>query len=313
MDKKQYFKLDKRVIDLYSTYSFPNFPIKTKKDIYKLQIYRLVYGLTKPYLDLYKDKKIRILDVGCGTGELMLGIAKKNMTIRALDRNRNSLFEAVKKSKIIGVRNIKFQSFDMNKDRLPNNYFNFAYSIGVLHYLSNPESAFRKIVKSVKVGGYVTIGLYNPYGRMHVRIKRKLVHLLAGSDFGKRIEVARRLFYRRDLVPQEVVFVADCYAHPLEKYYSFGEIIAWFKKNHIEYCSCVPPISVVENFHLVVNIISSLFKDRKRDLISLWEKIPKSKSAGGNSVHSRVSLIIQLVWMFLGKGEFITMIGRKVK
>jgi 2-polyprenyl-3-methyl-5-hydroxy-6-metoxy-1,4-benzoquinol methylase len=314
MNNKPYFKTDKKVNDLYSAYPFPNFSIKTKKDIYKLQIYRLVYGLTKSYLALYRNKKIKILDVGCGTGELMLGIAKKNMMISALDRNKNSLLEAVKKSKIIGVRNVKFEGFDINRDKLPSSHFDFVYSIGVLHHLPNPESAFRKMVKSVKVGGYVTIGLYNPYGRMHIRIKRKLVRLLAGSSLGKRTEVARRLFYRRNLLPHELTFIADCYAHPLEKYYSFEQMISWFKENNIEYCSCVPPIDITENLRLGLNVIRSLFNNREKDLVSLWEKIPKNQLRENYSVPTNMnSLIVQLVWMLSGKGEFITMIGQRIK
>jgi 2-polyprenyl-3-methyl-5-hydroxy-6-metoxy-1,4-benzoquinol methylase len=312
MYKKKFSKIDKSVVNLYSTYPFPNFPIRKKEDIYKLQIYRLVYGLTKRYLSLFGNKKLKILDVGCGTGELMLGIANKNMTIKALDRNKNSLREAVKKAKMVGVKNIKFQNFDINKDNLPKNYFDFAYSIGVLHHLPNPETAFVKIVKSVKVGGYITIGLYNPYGRMHIRIKRKLVHLLAGSDFKKRVEVARKLFYGRDLLPYEVVFVADCYAHPNEKYYSFEQMISWFKNSNIKYYSCVPPIGFAENIGMVKNIIGSLFKKEKKDLISEWEKVLDKHPVGSDSIFFNVqSVIVQLIWMLLGKGEFITMIGQK--
>ena len=40
------------------------------------------------------------------------------------------------------------------------NYFDIAFSIGVIHHLAEPEAALRQLIRAVKPGGYVLIWVY---------------------------------------------------------------------------------------------------------------------------------------------------------
>src|SRR3989344_6089407 len=157
-------------------------------------------------------KKAKILDVGCGTGETDLGLADGKRNILGIDNNIKSIEIAKQRAKKF-KRKVQFKHFDFVKNNLPRNYYDFIYSIGVLHHTSEPEKNFKKLVKSLKMGGYITIGIYNPYGSFKVMLKRGVLKLLAGDDFEKKIEIYRRLFYRRPLTLQEKVAVADAFAN----------------------------------------------------------------------------------------------------
>jgi ubiquinone/menaquinone biosynthesis C-methylase UbiE len=219
-----------KVRKLYIDYPFPNLPINNKQDLYKTDIYRIVYSLSKPFINQYSSKTIKIIDIGCGTGELMLGMSQPKMRIDAIDLSGKSLTIAKQRSNKFAVKNIKFMEKDFLKDKFRKDYYDFSFSIGALHHMTDPEKAFKKLVGLTKPGGYIIVGLYNPYGRMATRIKRRIISIIAGEDTHKRVDLAKRLFYKDKVEQYEKIDIADRYAHPHETYTSAEDILRWFKK-----------------------------------------------------------------------------------
>lgn len=300
---------ESKIAKFYSEYPFPNVTLNKKADIYQTLIYRLIYGLTRKYLDKYK--KLKILDVGCGTGETDLGLADGKRSILAIDNNIKSIEIAKQRAKKF-KRKVQFKHYDFIKNSLPKNHYDFIYSIGVLHHTSEPEENFKKLVKSLKLGGYITIGIYNPYGSFKVRLKRGILKLLAGDDFEKKIEIYRKLFYRRRLTLQEKVAVADAFANPYRRYYTFEQLLGWFEKNNIEYLDSVPPIELSKNFKIINEIIKNIFFGKKIKLMDIWQKITYENSSQKWERAKLLTTLTQLSWVPIGRGELINIVGRKI-
>lgn len=308
--KKDVISSANRIAQFYSEYPFPNIPLREKEDIYQTLVYKLIYGLTRKYLDKYK--KAKILDVGCGTGEIDLGLADGKRSILAIDNNIKSIEIAKHRAKKF-KRKVQFRHYDFIKNSLPKNHYDFIYSIGVLHHTLQPEENFKRLITSLKVGGYITIGIYNPYGSFKVRLKRGILKLLAGDDFEKKIEIYRKLFYRRPLTLHEKIAVADAFANPYRRYYTFEQLLGWFKKNNIEYLDSVPPIELTKNIRLIKTVFKNLLNGRKVDLMSAWQEVvSKNMPTKKWELSKLLTLMTQLSWVPIGRGELINLVGRKI-
>ena len=137
--------------------------------------------------DFFRGKKV--LDAGCGNGRFAYYASKYGADVWAID-----LGPAVE----VAQRNTKAQNVQVVQADLHNppfalESFDFIYSLGVLHHLPEPESAFQNLLRFLKPGGEVQIYLYwKPERRP---IKTLLLTGVAG---------ARRLTTR---LPQQAVYV----------------------------------------------------------------------------------------------------------
>lgn len=301
-----------KIAKFYSQYPFPNIPLNKKRDIYETLLYKLISGLTKKYLDKYKGKKIKILDAGCGTGELSLGLSDGKREVLGIDNNKKSIDIAKKRIIKFKAKKIDFKHFDFVKEDLPKSYFDFIFSIGVLHHTTDPEGNFKRLLKSLKLGGYITIGIYNPYGSFKVRLKRGILKVLAGDNFEKKIEVYRKLFYRRSLTTTEKVAVADAFANPYRRYYTFEQLLMWFEKNNIEYLDSVPPIELTKNLKLIGKMIRNILLKRGKNLLDTWREVSYENSSKKWERSKIISFLTQLSWVVIGRGELINIVGRRI-
>lgn len=300
---------ESKITKFYSQYPFPNISLNKKGDIYQTLIYNLINGLTKKYLEKYK--KVKILDVGCGTGEVDLGLAGKGRDILAIDNNPKSIEIAKMRAEKFKA-SVKFKVYDFVKNTLPRDYYDFIIASGSLHHTARPEQNFTKLVKSLKKGGYIVIGIYNPYGSFKVRLKRGLLRLLAGDNFEKKTEIYRKLFYRRQLTLQEKVAVADAFANPYRRYYTFEQLLGWFKKNNIEYLDSVPPVEWSKNLKIIVKIVKNIISGKTVNLMDIWQKVTYQSSSKQRERYKLFTTITQLAWVPIGRGELINMVGRKI-
>lgn len=305
-------KSEGNIARFYSEYPFPNVPITEKVDLYKTLIYELIHGLSCKYLDKYENKKMKILDAGCGTGELTLGLSDGKRDILGIDINQKSLEIARARAKKFRITKVKFKEFNFVKEELPKNFYDFIFSIGVLHHTLEPEKNFSRLVKALKKGGYVTIGIYNPYGSFKVRLIRGLLNIIAGDNSEKKIDIYRRLFYRRQLTVTEKAAVADAFANPYRRYFSFEQLLKWFEKNNIQYLDSAPSIELSKNIKLIKIIISNIMQGKNVSLMSVWQDIVYTHGLTKKwEISKPIALLTQLSWAIIGRGELINIVGRK--
>ncbi len=319
MNYKNHNEIDRKVADLYSRFPYPSTPIKRKSELFQSIIYDTVYYLVKEYIDAYDDKRIKIIDVGCGTGELALGLAAKlgsRAVVLGIDRNDKSLDVAKERAKKWKINNVTFKHVDLTKDKFPDGPFDFVFSIGVIHHIPETKKMFGKLVKITKTGGYIATGFYNPYGMVRDRLERQLLKILAGTNIEKRMKLAKKLYYRRELTPHEEVWAADTYAHPFQQYFSIEELLKWFRENNIEYLASEPPIEPKKNLALLKELIKSKIKGENISLVKLWQRSLTTNYKSSKWEKSPlVTFPTQLTWMMIGmvygRGEFVNIIGKK--
>ncbi|MBT5648688.1 MAG: methyltransferase domain-containing protein, partial [Rhodospirillaceae bacterium] len=113
--------------------------------------------------------------------------------------------------------------------------FDVVISHGVLHHTYDARAAFAQIVKKVKPGGVVVVGLYNSYARIMTWIRSKLIRAL-----GPKIDYVVRNRIHDERKAQ--IWIEDQYFNPHETWHSIGEVQGWFAENGIEYLNCTPPV-----------------------------------------------------------------------
>lgn len=114
------------------------------------------------YFDIFpkniNTKKLKCLDVGCGTGRFAKVLAKKVGHLTLLDPSKKAL--AVAKKNLKNFKNIQFINQSVSSMPFKGKDFDFIYSLGVLHHVPNLDLALKDIYKVLKKKGLFLIYLY---------------------------------------------------------------------------------------------------------------------------------------------------------
>ena len=104
------------------------------------------------------NKKVKVIDVGCGTGRWGQLIAPLCEKLSLLDGSQKSLNVAKKTLK--QFNNTNFILSDVTKIPIKDNKYDFAYSLGVLHHVPDVDKALQEINRILKPGSPFLIYLY---------------------------------------------------------------------------------------------------------------------------------------------------------
>lgn len=233
MDSK---KKEQLVKELYEKYPYPS-RIDLTDD--KLKSFSLWTAMTiNENTNFWEGKEV--LELGCGTGELSVGLALCKANVTAVDFSTSS----IKKAQALADKKCdstnKPQYFLKNILELEENEFGKKFDVvialGSLHHTVNAKKGFQIGCKQLKKNGVIFVGLYNKYSRARHRVKRVFVRLVAGNDIEKRIKLGE-LFYSKK-TPKERI--ADKFGQVHESYHSINEVLKWFKEENIEFIGSKP-------------------------------------------------------------------------
>ncbi len=186
------------------------------------------------------DKQIaynsKILEVGCGTGQLSLFLKRFNRLIVGTDLSIPSLKLAEDFRKRNEINNVFFTKMNLFNLTFKEEIFDYVISNGVLHHTYNTEKAFSKILKPLKKDGYIIIGLYHKYGRLYTNLRQKLIKL-----FGDKFKfLDKRTIDLKISAEKRYAWLNDQYKNPKESSHTLQEVKKWFQKYNIEYLSSIP-------------------------------------------------------------------------
>lgn len=129
---------------------------KVKKDLWDASLYDENHSFVSNYgnnlIELLNPKRgEKVLDLGCGTGDLANVIHELNADIVGIDYSENMIQQAQDK-----YPHIPF--YVMDATRLPYvNEFNAVFSNATLHWIKTPETVLQSIYQSLKTGGRLVI------------------------------------------------------------------------------------------------------------------------------------------------------------
>lgn len=106
------------------------------------------------------EKGMTVLDVGCGTGNFSLKLARKGCRVTGVDISREMLGAAAEKAAAEGL-DIDFQPMDVYELKFPDESFDAVFSMAAFEFIKDPERAMDEIFRVTKKGGQVMIGTIN--------------------------------------------------------------------------------------------------------------------------------------------------------
>jgi 2-polyprenyl-3-methyl-5-hydroxy-6-metoxy-1,4-benzoquinol methylase len=229
---------------------------------------------------------IKVLEVGCGTGQLSNYLSVAHRIVFGIDICLNSLKLGQKFKERNNLEKVGFYQMNLFRPIFREESFPIVICNGVLHHTSNPFAGFRSISRLVKKGGYIIVGLYNRYGRIITDIRRIIFQI--SHDRFKFLDPRLRGKNLGDL--KKLAWFRDQYKNPYESKHTIGEVLRWFDKTGFDFINGIPKIKAFEPF-----------LDN--------ERLFKSNPRGSWVDH----FLVQTNLLFTGskEGGFFLMIGRK--
>jgi 2-polyprenyl-3-methyl-5-hydroxy-6-metoxy-1,4-benzoquinol methylase len=200
----------------------------------------------------------RVLEVGCGTGQLgnFLGIAQRD--VLSVDICLNSLRLAQRFKEAHALSGVTFAQMNLFRLVAQPAAFDTVICSGVLHHTSDPKRGFKQLTPLVKRGGHIVLGLYNRYGRLKTRARRAL-----RSVFGDRLARIDPFLSGHDVSgSKKQAWLMDQYRNPHESLHTIDEILAWFDDAGLRFVRAIPSTVLGSDFELEYR--TSLFDPEPR-------------------------------------------------
>lgn len=237
-------------------------------------------------LDQNIPPRKRVLDLGCGTGQLAIFLSLAHRQVVGMDLSLNSLRKANGFRERFDLRRVRFCQGNLFQIPLQSESFDYVFCNGVLHHTGDARRGFEEAVRLLKPGGYFILGLYNTYGRLLLDLRRVIFRFTKNRFRG-----LDALLRQKGMSPKKkLIWFKDQYEHPHETKHSVDEVLGWFQAVGLEYVNALPPIRAAEVF------------DPKAPLFG-------AKDPGNRLDH----LLAQLGWIFTKEkeGGFFLLIGQK--
>ena len=188
----------KKVVEMYSKYPFPH---GGNYDNFFAKF------VLPSVLHLKKASPIqRLLDAGCGTGNITADIASHlpDVNVTGIDLTDESLVLARERATARGLTNVSFQKSNLLEHDAALGGFDFVYCQGVIHHLSDPLAGMKNLNRYLKKDGYAFVWLYSLLGRRRVLEMREALRILGVEKlpWEQKIQLAldaRPLFFSQRL------------------------------------------------------------------------------------------------------------------
>ncbi len=187
---------------------------------------------------------IRVLEVGCGTGQLTNFLSTASRSVFGIDICLNSLKIARNFQEKNNLKRAGFYQMNLFRPIFKDEAFPLVICNGVLHHTNDPFAGFQSILRLTKKGGYIIIGLYNKYGRLTTDLRRIIFKVL-GERFMS-LDPRLRKDDMSDL--KKYAWFEDQYHNPHESKHTIGEVLRWFDRSGVEFINSIPKLKAFKTF-----------------------------------------------------------------
>jgi len=193
-------------------------------------------GLFAKLLDDQIPFGTRILECGCGTGQLTNFLSIASRTVIGTDMCVNSLRMANEFKNRNALERAHFYQMNLFRPCFKPETFDLVISNGVLHHTSDPFLAFKSISSLVRPNRYVLIGLYHKYGRIVTDLRRLGFKLT--KDRFKFLDL--RVTDKGITRAKRDSWFMDQYKNPHESKHTVGEVLQWLDKTGFVFIHSIP-------------------------------------------------------------------------
>jgi len=138
----------------------------------------------------------RVLDAGCGTGEIALLTASWGAQVQGFDLNPASISHAVRMASRSGLNGrCRFAVGSVLAPPVQGS-FDIVMCLGVLAHVGDPRAGYGELSRLVRPGGYLYVSHINRYGFALRRAKRAVAHILSGGDPARKAAWAKIVWRR---------------------------------------------------------------------------------------------------------------------
>jgi SAM-dependent methyltransferase len=217
----------------YECTPFPGYPPHDSLHALRARAERSVFAAL---LDRAIPGDARIVEIGCGTGQMCLYLARADRLVVGADLARAALRLGAAAARRFAVEGILFVETDLQRPALRSGSFDVVYCSGVLHHTPDPRASFARLARLARPGGTIVVGVYNAFARIPLRVRRVLARL-SGFRFIPFDPVLRD---RRAESARREAWLRDQYRHPEEHRHTLAEVQGWFEENGVEYVRGYP-------------------------------------------------------------------------
>ena len=166
-----------------------------KESKYPILKYRHNYMLKR--IDEYEfPENAKVLDIGCGPGEMVLDLRKHNWEIWGIDIAQSMIDIAMKKAEKRNDKpnKVNFSTGDIENLNFPDNFFDLIICSGVIEYLDNDLKWSEQITRVMKPGGILLINVTNKHS-----MKNRTAGLV------EKLKKNRTFFSAMDFIKQKIL------------------------------------------------------------------------------------------------------------
>lgn len=136
------------------------------------------------------------------------------------------------------IANAGFLQMNLFRPPFKTGVFDVVVCNGVLHHTGDPFRGLQSLLRVLKPGGYILIGLYNHIGRLTTDLQRVLLRL-SGDKLAFLDSHMRDGRYNED---RKRAWFYDQYKNPHESKHSISEVLRWFGQERVEFLCSIPKI-----------------------------------------------------------------------
>ncbi|MBW8784708.1 MAG: class I SAM-dependent methyltransferase, partial [Novosphingobium sp.] len=151
----------------------------------------------------------RVVEIGCGTGQMTLFLAGRERIVIGADLTRASLRLGAAAARRFGIDDVLFVETDLSRPGLRSGAFDVVYCSGVLHHTPT-------------------------------RLPTHVRQLVARASGGRWLPRDPVLADRSGEAERQEAWRRDQYCHPEEHSHTLGEVRGWLVDNGIEYVRSYP-------------------------------------------------------------------------
>ena len=261
-------------------------------------------------VELFHNKKV--LDLGCGTGEVDIVLNYFGAKCYGIDFNQLSIDRAKSLKKKYNIKNVSFKNLSIENYKVKKNFFDISISFGVIAHVYNREKLFEKLVKSTKKNGYIILGYVEDAGLIQRLLHRAIVRKLSNNNEKNIFSLAKKLFaehIQRSIkygLRTEDGIINDYLVNQAYVGLSMKEIIKWQKKFNLKFYSKSPDASLplrvdpgfqtsklinkINNEIFAISSLRSIFA-QKTDSVVFSDMIKNDKNLIQDDINKFVNII----------------------